>query len=97
MPTDEQKKEAERLLGMSRDEIAALMLPHIQPVFDELERYKAAVEVARQKGEHYPVCNMPPREVMNADRETQRAWREANRGKCNCWKSEMERKLQQVE
>jgi hypothetical protein len=55
--------------------------------------YEAAVAVARAKGEHYPVCNMPPREVMNADLETRRAWREANRGKCNCWKVQMEEAL----
>lgn len=72
----------------------------------ELERYKAAVEVARKKGEHYPVCGMPPRDVMN-DREAHRKWSEAKydawstpEGKaawwaehCVCWKKEMESAL----
>ena len=62
--------------------------------------------MARSKGEHYPICGMPPREVMN-DREAHRKWSEAKydawstpEGKaswwaehCVCWKTKMEEAL----
>ena len=64
-------------------------------LLQELERNKAAVAVARQYGEHYPTCNMPPPEIrkLNPSSPEWRAWREANRGKCDCWKNVMEGKL----
>lgn len=58
-----------------------------------VDRLKEALEIARTKGEHYPVCNMPPAEVRNADRATLRAWREAHQGQCDCWKADMEAAL----
>ena len=93
--TEEQKKEAEAILGISREELMAKMLPIVQPVFDELERYKKAVEIARKYGEHYPVCNAPPPEIrkLSTSSPEWRAWREANRGKCDCWKNAMEEVL----
>lgn len=91
---------------MTKDEVEAFLRPALQPFLDELERYKAAVEVAREKGEHYPICGMPPREVMN-DREANRAWTRAKVEACStpdgrkawwaehciCWKNAMEAKL----
>lgn len=62
---------------------------------EELAKYKRAVQIAREKGEHYPVCNMPPPDirVLKATDLRRIAWREANRGKCDCWKSRMEEAL----
>lgn len=95
-PVKADLNKAEVLLGMTREELATKMLPLVQPVFEELERYKAAVEVAREKGEHYPTCNMPPphlRTVGDPSEPEYKAWREASRGKCDCWKAQMEAKL----
>jgi len=66
----------------------------------EIEELKAAVEIARKKGECHPFCRMPPREIMKLNDEGQRAWREERRAKypdgrypCDCWKAEMEAAL----
>lgn len=69
----------------------------------------AAVEVARTKGEHYPVCGMPPRDVLKGEAahmkwieekhdarstpEGRKAWEAKH---CTCWKGEMEAKLQSL-
>lgn len=69
----------------------------------EIERLRAAVKIAREQGEHSPVCGMPPREIMN-DRERYAAWRTAkhearstsegralwDRQHCACWKARVE-------
>ena len=62
----------------------------------EVAKLQAAVEVARKKGEHYPVCNAPPPEIrkLSYSGPEYKAWAKANRGKCDCWKNEMEEKLQ---
>jgi hypothetical protein len=73
-------KQASQLL---RELVAELRNP-------ALDKYKAAVEIARSKGEHYPVCNMPPPEVMRAGLEAHREWMKENRGRCTCWKADME-------
>lgn len=59
----------------------------------ELAKYKKAVEIARKMGEHYPVCNTPPSEIVG-DRVASKVWRDANRGRCTCWKAQMEKALE---
>lgn len=80
---------------MTGEEVDGWLREQLRPLTEELARYKAAVEVARKKGEHYPVCNMPPPEIrkLSPSSPEWRAWREANRGNCTCWKAEMEAKL----
>lgn len=55
-------------------------------------KLQQAIEVARSKGEHYPICNMPPPEIRNLppDDTKRHEWREQNRNRCTCWKAEME-------
>jgi hypothetical protein len=91
---------------LTHEEVDAYMREQLRPLTEELARYKAAVEVARQKGEHYPMCGMPSREVMD-DREAHQKWRAAKfdacatpEGRrawwaehCSCWKSQMEAAL----
>ncbi len=65
----------------------------------ELDGLRAAVKIAREKGECYPTCNMPPPEIRKHSPSSPawRAWREENKGKCTCWKAEMEAALKSKE
>lgn len=72
----------------------------------KLARCEAALTIAREQGEHYPVCGIAPHEAMK-DRaawlvwqnakldafktpERKRAWWKEN---CVCWKTKMEAAL----
>lgn len=61
-------------------------------VLAAIDRLFEGIAIARKMGEHYPVCNMPPPEIrkLSASSAEWRVWREANRGKCDCWKAQME-------
>lgn len=99
------QREWETELGRAR-EMRRLETERARLLENERDALYRAVVVAREKGEHYPICGMPPREVMN-DREAHKAWTAAKyeawstpEGKrawwaehCVCWKAEMEAAL----
>jgi hypothetical protein len=68
----------------------------IRDIVDSLIAARGAVEIARSKGEHYPVCDsMPP--TLRFGTPAAREWFAEHRPRgggcpfCNCWKAEMER------
>jgi len=77
---------------MTPDEVEVFLQEQLRPVMQELERTRAALEIARTKGDHSIFCRVPPPDIMRLSREEQKPWREAHKN-CDCWKAQMETML----